>query len=285
MTALFRRVVNVAVAPAGSGGALGKIESGLGFDLSNLDCVFRAKKNLKAEPNTCKVKLYGLARETRRVLESPKKLVLRLEAGYPDSVGQIYLGEIRTAHTTREGPDIVTEIDTGDSEQAIQGSRINLSVGPKVPTSVAVKAIVESLGVGPGNAAQFYAKLAAGGSAIFGQGSNVWGKSAQRLTDICRSADLEWSIQDGVLQFLDRGKALNDKAVLLSSETGLVGSPSVDQKGIVTAQALIQPDLRPGRKVQFDSLDFKGGYRIEECEYSGDTASLEWYVKMACKKY
>jgi hypothetical protein len=287
VTALFRRVVNVAVAPKteGAHGGLGAIEKGLGFELSNLHAIFSAKKNLKPEPNTCKVRIFNLAPETRRVLETSKKLVLRLEAGYPNLVAQLFLGEVRSAHTTRQGPDLITEIDTGDSEKDLQAARIHMVIGPKVPTSVAIAAIARSIPVGQGNVAQVVTRLNAKGSAIFGPGTVLSGSSAQLLTDICRSADLEWSIDDGVLQILDRGKALNDKAVSLSSETGLVGSPTVDHKGIVSALAFIQPDLRPGRKVAFDSLDFRGGYKIQECEYVGDTHGNEWFVKLACRKY
>jgi hypothetical protein len=285
VTALFRRVVNVAVAPTISGGALGKIEQGLGFDLSNLDCVFKAKKNLKPEPNTASVKLYGLAPETRRILETPKKLVLRLEAGYPGSVAQLFLGEVRSAHTTREGPELVTEIATADSAKEMAKARLQMTIGPKVPTAVALKAIAQALGVGMGNVGIVAARLSASGSAIFGPGSALSGNAERLMTDICRSADLEWSVQDGVIQILDRGTALNEKAVLLSPDTGLVGSPTVDHKGVVSATAFIQPDLRPGRKVAFDSLDFKGGYKIGDCEYTGDTAGNDWYCKMELTKY
>lgn len=285
MTALFRRVVSVAVAPTGSSGTLGKIEQGLGFALSNLDCVFVAKKTLKSEPNTCKLQLFNLAPETRKVLETPKKLVLRLEAGYPDTIAQIFLGEIRSAFSKKQGADIVTEIDTGDSEKEVQKSHLSLTLGAKVPTSVALSAIVRSFGIGMGNTATVAAQLDAKGSAFFRRGTVISGPSEQLMTDICRSADLEWSVQDGVIQILARGSALNDKAVYLSSDTGLVGSPTVDNKGLVSAVALIQPDLRPGRKVQFDTLSFRGGYRIQEVTYCGDTAGQEWYAKLTCKKY
>lgn len=286
MTALFRRVVNVTVAPTGSGGTLGVIEKEMGFDLSNLDCVFRAKKSLKAEPNTCQIKIYGLSRETRRVLETPKKLVLRLEAGYPDAVAQIFLGEVRSAHSYREGAEMVTEIDTGDSERDLQSTRLSLSIGAKVPTSIALMQIAKSFkNVGLGNVAIVAGNLAVKGSVVFGKGTALSGPSERLMTDICRSADLEWSIQDGVFQVLDRGKALNTKAVRLAPDTGLVGSPTVDHKGIVSATALIQPDLRPGQKVEFDSISFKGGYRIEHCEYSGDVSGTDWYVRISCRKY
>lgn len=285
MTALFRRVVNVTVAPTGSEGALGAIESTLGFELSNLDCAFQAKKSLKLEPNTCELKLYNLSQETRRTLETPKKLMLRLDAGYPDAVAQLFLGEVRSAHSHRENADIVTEISTGDSAKELATARIHMSVGPKVPASVALLAICRELKVGMGNAAVMAAKLQAKGVVFFGSGTVITGSARRALQDFCRSADLECSIQDGVLQILDRGKALESKAVYLSPGTGLVGSPTIDNKGIVSVTAFIQPDLRPGRKIQIDAESVKGGFRIQECEFLGDTAGNEWYCKMSAKAY
>lgn len=292
MTQLFRRVVNVSIGPKSSGAsaALTAIERSSGVDVSNLDCVFKVKKNLKAEANTCELQLFNLAPSSRALLETPKKLVLRLEAGYPNKVAQLYLGEVRHTSTSRAGPDIVTHIETGDSEKEIQSAHINLSVGPKVPAEVALTAIARELKVGIGNVPIMAAKLRAKGVVPFGKGTLIFGSAARALDDFCRSADLEWSIQDGVLQILDRGKALEGMATLLSSDTGLIGSPTIDLKGIVTFRAFIQPDLRPGHKVAFNSLAFKvsQGYRIQECEYTGDTSadpSSPWYVEGKCKKY
>lgn len=285
MTALFRRVVNLAVAPSGDNGALGLIEKGLGFDLSLLDCVFQVKKSLKPEPNTCKVKVYNLAPSTRKILEGSPKLVLRLEAGYQGLVAQLFLGEIRSTRTSREGADLVTEIDTGDSAKEVQSARINSSFGANQPISDALTAIAKTFGVGLGNLSSASAKLRSKGSAFFGPGTAISGYSAQIMTDFCRSAGLEWSIQDGLIQILNKGSVTNEQAVLLSADTGLLDSPTSDVKGIVTASCLIQPGLRPGSKVVFDTKDFKGGYRIREVEYVGDTSGNDWTAKLSLEKY
>jgi hypothetical protein len=284
MSQQFRRVVNVTVAPAGEAGALAAISSTMGFDISNLDCEFRVRKSLKAEPNTCELRVFNLAQNTRRVLENAKRLVLRLEAGYPEAVAQLYLGEVRSAQSFRDGSDIITEISSGDSEKELAESRLSLTVGPKVPSQVALTAIARSLGVGLGNVAKASAALAAKGSAFFGSGTALYGHSAKLLDDFCRSADLEWSIQDGVLQILDRGAALEDKAVYLSADTGLVGTPTIDNKGILSVTALIQPDLRPGRKIVLEAQALRGTFRIQDVEYIGATAGQEWYAQMSCSR-
>lgn len=286
---LFRRVVNVTVGPKtdGASTALTAVESSLGLDVSELDCTFKAKKNLKPEPNTCELKIFNLSQDSRSLLQTSKKLVVRLDAGYVGQVAQLYLGEVLRAQSYRSEADIITEISTNDSKKDLQTGKIALSIGPKVPAQVALTALARAMKVGVGNVPVKAAQLASQGKTFFGPGSALFGYASDALTDICKSADWEWSIQDGVIQILDRGKALEGLAVLLSSDSGLVGSPTIDHKGIVTAKALIQPDLRPGHKVTFDTMNFKAsqGYRIQECEYSGDTAGTEWYASLKCKPY
>lgn len=277
MSALFGRIVNVVVGPRAPDDSPPDIES-KAFDLSNLDCVFHAKKSLKQEPNTCEVKLYNLAEFTRLTLETPKRLILRLDAGYPGKVCQIFLGEVRGAKSSVEGPDIITEISTGDSEQEMATSRIKMTVGPNTTAKTVLEAIAREMKVGLGNVSSVAARLQASGA--FGQGTLIKGKCADELTRVCDANNISWSVQNGVLQFLEHGTALDAEAVLLSPNTGLVGSPTIDHKGIVSATALIQPDLTPGRKVKFDSLAFKGVHKITDVEYTGDTRGQDWYAKI-----
>lgn len=281
MTTFFRRVVNLTVAPKDS-----SVLARQGFDLSEVDCTFKVKKSLIGKkPNTCEVKVFNLSASTRKVLESHGTLILRLEAGYEGMVSQLFLGEVRSAHSSLRGTEIVTEIDTGDSEKEIALNKISATYGPKVPAADALRGIAKALGVGMGNVEQASARLLAKGVTTFGSGTAVLGNAARALDDFCRSADLEWSVQDGVLQILDRGAAVNEKAVLLSPETGLIGSPTVDHKGLAEATSLIQPGLAPGKKVVFDCIGFKGGYRIEKCEWDGDTRGTPWYCKMHARVY
>lgn len=264
------------------------------LDVSKLRCAFKVKKNLKPEPNTCEIKVWNLSGESRSKLESAAKLPVRLEAGYTDptstfkgsGTSQLYLGEVRTAHSFTEGPDIITEVETGDSEKEIQKNRIHVSIGPMVPVEAALASIATALKVNPGNIGQAVALLKTKGvAAMFGRGTALSGNAARELTDFCRSAGLEWSIQDGKLQILDRNKPLAKTAILLSSSSGLIGSPTVDGKGVVKAKCLIIPDIFPGRLVVFNARHLKGGYRIEEVEFNGDTHGQDWYAELSLKKY
>lgn len=295
---LFGRAYSVVVAPTGSAGALGAIESTLGFDVSNLRCTFKVKKTLKPTPNTCEIKVWNLAGASRRVLEDANKLAVRLEAGYEKTgTSQLYFGETRAA-TTEWDPDgsCISTMTSGDSEKEIAEARIHVSIGPGVPPNVAMMSVARALGVSEGNLTKAAALMATKGlpTTMYGPGTVISGNAARELTDICRSAGLEWSIQDGKLQILNLGAALSDQAVELSSDTGLVGSPQIDfnasskkkQGGIfVKAKCLIIPELACGRKVSFDSREVKGGFRIEQIEYTGDTHGDDWYAEIVARSY
>lgn len=286
MTTLFRRAVRIAAAPrtpGASGTALAAIEQSLGVDLSNVDCAFRIKKSLKPEPNSCDLRVYNLAESTRNVLQTPKRIMLRVEAGYENALSQLFLGEVRSAHSFREGSEVVTEISTGDSDKELQTARVSFSVGPDTPVSVVLTNIARALEVGPGNVEEIGAVLAAAGF-HFSDGTAIFGNAALALTWFCLSFGLEWSIQDGQLQILMQGDARSTKGVVLSADTGLIGSPTIDHKGVVTASALIQPDVAPGRYVQIKSLAFSGTFRVIECEYVGDTRGNDWFVRFTGKK-
>lgn len=256
------------------------------LDVSALRIAFKVTRTLKWEPNTAEFKIWNLSPDSRLFLETPKKLVAQLDAGYESGTSQIYLGEVRAAETATEGPDLVTTISTGDGLKEIQKARINVSFGPKTPADVVLRAIAKTLGINDGNIDHAVSVLQSKGvGAFFSAGGVMTGQTRSELTAFCRSAGLEWSIQNGKLQILDLNKALEGKAIEMSSSTGLVGSPSVDSKGIASAVCLMIPEMRPGVLVNFNAKHLKGGYRVIHCEYVGDTHGQEWQIHFHAKKY
>jgi hypothetical protein len=255
--------------------------------INGLDIQFNVKKTLKAEPNTANIKVWNLSEQTRATVEASrpglkdaKPIPILLTAGYVGDVGQIYLGEVRSAFTTVEGPDRVTELTTGDGESAGR-QRILQSIGPKTPVDVALRAIVRTLGIGEGNIGKAITSLKSRGFGnLYEKGAVLAGNSARLLTDFCKGSSLEWSIQDGRLQILDIGKALETKAFEVSAQTGMVGSPTIDSKGIASATVFLTSQLRPGVKVSFKAVGLKGFYRVTQVDYEGDTAGNDWYCKI-----
>ncbi len=287
MPKLYKRVCRVVV-----GAAFGALRVGLRVDSHRV--AFNVEKTLKPDPNQCTLRVWNLSADQRAQIEELKPktgdtrgIPVIIEAGYEETgAGQIFLGDLRTVSSVREGPDWVTTLESGDGEQATQNSRINVTLGPQTRPDVALRAIIAKLGIDQGNAPIALAKLLATGATTINPKRMVLsGSAADHMTNFCRSAGLEWSIQDGAIQILDLNRTLTTFAPLLKSDSGLIDSPSVDPKGLLTCTMLIQPNVRPGGLLVLDSRTARGTYRIERAKWDGDTHDTPWYIQIEAKRY
>ena len=279
---------------------------------TGLDIAFRIEKSLKDEPNKCQLSVWNLNTEHRAAIEalnpetkivsattkakakvSARKMALKgipvkIEAGLGEEgdLSLLWLGDLRSGHSVREGPDWVTKFESGDGEKAYQNARMNVSYGPKTPVATALRAMVRALGVGPGNVEAMVHKLEINGvGRIFPQGTVYSGPVVPHLNDFARSAGIEWSIQDGNMQILDRGKALEQrKAITVSAETGMLDSPTVDVDGILTVKMLLVPEIWPGRILVLEADRIKGNYRADAVTYVGDSAGDDWGVEIQASR-
>lgn len=256
------------------------------IDVTGLDVQFSIKKSLKPDPNTCDLKVYNLNASHRSALEEMKTAAVMIEAGYEKGTSVLFVGTLRTAISVFEGASYVTALSSGDGEKAVRSARVNVSLKKGAKTADVIKAVAGALGVGEGNLNDAVSKLSnTGVGDLFSEGAVLSGSAAREMTNICRSAGLTWSIQDGKLQILALKTALEGEAIKLTPKTGLIDSPTVDNNGIVTVRMLLMPDVFPGRAMVLESARIKGQYRLEECTYTGDTRGTDWYIEAKGKRY
>jgi len=247
------------------------------LDLSDLAISFEVKKSLRPEPNTCEMVISNLAPATRKAITTPKALDVRILAGYGGQNALVYRGQVRTlAPGEVEGADINTQLSSGDGEKTQQTVRLNVPVGPGMKSGDVLNAIANALGVGIGNLANFVSKLNASGAAIYPRPTAITGYGWNRLLDLCRAANLEVSIQDGALLFLDLGQPLQTMPYVLGSDSGLIGSPKRDNDGRVTIETLMLPQIRCGQSVQIQSRNVTATMRVAEQTIKGDTWGDDW---------
>ena len=304
-TRLYARALNLVIGvpndPSLAAHVAFNPQNSSGKDISGLDVEFHVEKSLKpTDPNTCSLKVYNLAELTRKNMSGDHSLTVRLEAGYVGGVSQLYFGEVHSAWTTRDGPDFVTHIESRDTiarptgvrkTGKIQPGDINGNLvqnfGPRVPLEKAFKEITKVMGIGEGNLLDALKAIPRKQLSQV-NGAALMGNAARRMTDICRSAGLEWSVNDGKLQLLNIAESLGGgfNAIKVSATTGMVDdSPAVDSQGNVTCTTLLIPGLAPGILVDIDSLFIQGGYRIEKIRYVGNTRGTQWDAHFDAKKY
>lgn len=248
---------------------------------------FRIRKSLKPEPNTADLTVINLNEDHISALEQKKTASVLIEAGYMGGTSTLFLGDLRTALTTTQGADTLTTLSSGDGEKAVKTARTKISIrkGTATPAKV-LEAIAKSLGVGEGNLSQALNTVRSAGIANhFSEGVAISGSAFREMNAICKSLNLTWSIQDKKLQILPLRKALDGQAILLSKSTGMIGSPTVDNDGVLNVTMLMAPDVFPGRKLVLDAQRLKGQYRIESCDYTGDTHGQDWYIQIEAKRY
>lgn len=248
--------------------------------IKGLRMTFKVEKTLKPDPNSAEIVIDGLTNDHRDAMSASKAPLVRLAVGYKDQLTQIFYGSlVHVSHEMIAG-DIRTTLSSGDGIEEYRKKRIFASFGPKTSTAIVFQALLKNLGLKKGNTDKFITELKTGIKAdIYLQGTSLAGSAANELTHLTRSAGLEWSIQDGAIQILDKNKAIDNFAIKLSPQTGLIGSPSISNKGICAGKCLIVPDMYPGRQIEIDSRFLKGRFRLDKVTYSGDTHGQEWYCE------
>jgi hypothetical protein len=274
------------------------------LEITSLDMRFRVSRTLRPEPDTLELQVWNLNEDHRAQLQrhgtatnAANPVQVRLEAGYrPDqlrtgtaaaldaigatqSLPLLFGGDVREIWSTREGPDWITTFTAGDGDAAAS-ARVNKAFGPGTPLRFAIEQVVSELGLGLGQLPTEIANATLfGGGPQFASGVVLSGHGFTQLTRLLTSAGYSWTVQDNEIVVVKRGSSFGT-AVLLTPETGLIGSPAPTNDGRVSAQALLQPDLVPGRQVEFGARHVKGHYLVESAQYVGETAGQEWYVQI-----
>ncbi len=288
MAQLFQRAVRItltepqaradareAVFGADAVGALQKI-------IENLRVQLKIKQTSGKEPNECTLTIYNLSADSRALLQSKGTRII-VEAGYAGTIAQIFSGTSSFIDHVHEGPLWLTKVQCSDGEIPYH-KPVKGSFKKGTPVATVFERVAELTGLDVKTAATTFKNLV---KEQFTKGYTAFGKGGVELDKLVQGRGLEWSIQDNRLQLLPIGGTTNDTAVVLSPTTGLVGSPahgSPDaarkKPAVLTVKSLMQPTLRPGRKVRVEDCADKsvnGNFRCVSVTHEGDTAGGAWY--------
>lgn len=269
---------------------------------SGLAVWFQARRSLKpGEPATADVRVYNLSDSTRKAIEAaaqplappggsapgavPSATPVSIVAGYVGATSTIFIGELRSAQTVQDGADTVTELTTGDSDTAAVLARSTHCFGAGANAFLVATKLLSDMGVGPGNIATVAAVLRA--APCYQKGVVLKGASYDLLVDLASSCGLEVTIQGGVAQWLSLGRPLGGQAYLLQTDpvnTGVLGSPSVDTKGVLSIETLMLPGIGPGSPIVVKTAYISGLYRVTAIETTGDVSGADWGHKIEGKR-
>lgn len=261
------------------------------LEVSQLDIKFAVTRSLKKTDNTAEITIYNLREDHRKQIEDQAVARCTLEAGYrrdpasqdhSPTMSLIFAGDCREINSIRNDADWETTVSSRDGKKKRKKGttvgRVAKGFAPGVSIKTVIQECAKAMHVGVGNLSALSKVEFPKAGAIFPNGTVLNGDAAEELEEILRSAGLEYSIQNGVLQILTRGQALAGTAVVLSPETGLVDSPTISSDLTARGRCLLEPDIFPGRKLQLKARNVSGFFRFSKCDYSGDTREKDWFV-------
>jgi hypothetical protein len=298
--AQFLRKIGLVVSPSGGG---------QGLDLSQMRIKFHVEGMSFDRPKSAVIRVYNLAASTQATIKNEFQAVM-LQAGYENGAcGIISQGTIKRIRTGRESAtDTFLEIMAADGDLAFNQSFVNktLAAGatPQQKAQVSSDAMQASGGI---TSSDLTALQGTGGIVPAPRGQVLFGIASAQLNDVAATTNTSWFVEDGVLKFVSNTGYLPSQAVVLNSETGMVGIPEATINGIDVA-ALLNPNIKSGTRVQIDNAAINqtqlnsnvgfpspfspptfianttndGFYRVIVVTHLGDSRGNEWYTKMVC---
>lgn len=242
--------------------------------INNLRVAFEIDKTINEKPNPAKISVWNLNRNHLNAILSGQFDKLVLSVGY-QALRTIYSGDILKARVGRQDLDFVLELECSDGYKAYSMARSQLTLKAGADDKTILTELQKTMPTVQTGSIDVPNKRQ------LPRGKVMSGDTRSILNKLAKNNQADWSIQDGNLVFLPKDKVVNQQAVLLSQETGMINAPVHTDDGLEIT-CLLNPDLQIGGLVRVQSiLDFfNGDYKIVKLAHSGDGLGGDWLSKM-----
>lgn len=270
---------------------------GESLDLSNLRVKFAIKKSSAETPNVADIRVYNVDLEFAQLIKKQFTKVI-MQAGYVANFGVIFSGNVKQIIIGRESAtDTYVDIIAGDGDQAYNFAIVNTTLAKGSSQADHLNAATAAMTT-QGTTAGFTSALP---TTKLPRGKVMFGTARDHIRTIADSSGCSWSIQDEQIEFVKQTTYLPGTAVVLTSKTGIVGTPQQTNQG-VNLKCLLNPKIKSGRRIQIDNksieqlkinfavpgspanlpapLTADGVYYVLVVEHSGDTRGVEWYSNL-----
>ena len=272
---------------------VGKKGEQKGLEITQLRITFDIKKSAKKNPNSGRITINNLTRETRTHFEKANTRVA-LYAGYKDDVGalMIFQGDVTHAYSNIDRPDTETIFELGDGYREMRDSTISVGYASGVDSKTIVKDVSESMGIPftlPEDAP----------NRTWANGFSYYGSSRKLLDKVVSASNLEWSIQNGNVQVIEKRGVTTQQGIVISSRSGMIKSPvkvtqakvekAGDKSEVVPEKesdegwrvtTLLMPTINPGDRVILESEVAEGIFRVQEISHKGDSHGGDWQSEL-----
>lgn len=227
---------------------------------------FSCKRNIFASANTGNFKIYNLSEKTRQLIYKEKVNFLDIRgiefrAGYDTNAPIIFIGNVQSCFSYRNGTNIITEIEAFDGGNAIMNSFSSFSIEKNTSNSEIIQRLVNDLsGVKGSNIGKISGEIK--------RGKAILGNTALLLS---QETNNKFFIDNEVANVLNEDEVLEGNIPVITAESGLLEAPRRSEIQI-NFKILFEPALIIGQIVELRSTinkDFNGQYKVEGLEHTG----------------
>jgi hypothetical protein len=248
-----------------------------GIEFRNLRIVFDIEKTRTSEANKGNIQIYNLNQDHWTIFETHKDLFVVLYVSYndPKNYEILFTGNVNKCSTAKDGVNIVTSIESGDGQKALQNARLEKTFKAGQIIKDAAKDVVDTFKDVANVAIKAVDDVITGNS---GLSFSFSGQSKDLMDNLAKKFNFDWSIQNNQVVMKAKSTPIDNYAVDINFRTGLIGCPVRTEKGI-NLTALINPKVFPMKKIYVYSEglstvdDF---FRVEKVTYKGDTHGNDW---------
>lgn len=256
-----------------------------GVKLSDLRVKFEVTKDLTGYPNLAKIQIFNLSANTRaRIKDEFDKVIFN--AGYEGNVRLLFKGQIRNVTHLKQGVDYITTIYAHDGARDFDTAKVNVTFKEGTKVEQIVEHVIGSFKDVSHGVIEGISGL---GERL--QGVTLSGSSKDVMDQLAEENNFEWNINNEAINVIPKNETM-DKTFLISSATGMIGSPTVTEIG-ADVNMLLNPELIPNGKLKIESitqnislgdLQFRdinktigeGLYKIQKITHTGDTHDNQW---------
>ena len=255
-----------------------------------LDMSFNCFLSETSEPNTGECVIYNLSETTRNKISETGRI--EVFAGYDGVYKLISVGDIVTVNNRKPDTDWQTQISWGDGIRSYLDVNFRRSYKEGVGIKDIFADVFKSLGLAVDSITEELDDITNGGLSITGKAKDI-------LNKLTKDFGLTWSIQDEEVRVVKAGQPIDNIAIVISPETGLLEFPQVSEKGIDFISQL-NPDLRPNKLVDIRSAQAtivqapntptsattaNGINIVQTVRFIGDNFGGQFSVKCNCKAF
>lgn len=263
-----------------------------GISLSKHQIVFDIKKGSTANSEKSTISIFNLSNDTVDYLitNADKSLVIKFEAGYEGSVKTLFKGTIDSVTDDNDTETRITKLVLGESTVNKKEANSFRAYPRNTNINNIVYDLIGDLGVPIGNVQPITENF------LYPLKKTIHGHTATQLSKIADWYGFRFSIQNGAAYFIPEKSKFVQEAILVSGETGLIGTPKAitDKNTIAVRSNLpttglkvrcqLNAAIQPETVILVKSGDIDQTFKVTKVYYKGDYRGNDWECDIECKR-